>query len=41
MVKNSHEQYIRDSGYKKHAFNVLVSNKIGLIRSIPDTRNKL
>jgi polypeptide N-acetylgalactosaminyltransferase len=41
MVQNSEEQYIRDDGYKKHAFNVLVSNKLGLFREIPDTRNKL
>jgi polypeptide N-acetylgalactosaminyltransferase len=41
MVQNSAEQFIRDDGYKKHAFNVLVSNKLGLVRDIPDTRNKL
>lgn len=41
MVKNLEEQYLRDIGYKTHAFNVLVSNNIGLIRNIPDTRNNL
>lgn len=41
MVKNAEEQYLRDIGYKRHAFNVLVSSKIGLIRDVPDTRNKL
>ncbi|XP_058128947.1 polypeptide N-acetylgalactosaminyltransferase 35A [Anopheles ziemanni] len=41
MVQNSEEQFIRDIGYRMHAFNVLVSNKIGLYRSIPDTRHKL
>lgn len=41
MVRNAEEQYLRDIGYKRHAFNILVSNKIGLIRDIPDTRNKL
>ncbi|XP_055637765.1 polypeptide N-acetylgalactosaminyltransferase 35A [Toxorhynchites rutilus septentrionalis] len=41
MVRNSEEQFIRDVGYRKHAFNVLVSNKIGSFRYIPDTRHKL
>lgn len=41
MVRNSEEQFIRDVGYRKHAFNVLVSNKIGPFRDIPDTRHKL
>lgn len=41
MVNNLEEQYLRDIGYKRHAFNVLVSSKIGLIRDIPDTRHKL
>lgn len=41
MVRNSEEQFIRDVGYRKHAFNVLVSNKIGPFRAIPDTRHKL
>lgn len=41
MVRNAEEQYLRDIGYKRHAFNILVSSKIGLIRYIPDTRYKL
>ncbi|XP_058822924.1 polypeptide N-acetylgalactosaminyltransferase 35A-like [Topomyia yanbarensis] len=41
MVRNSEEQFIRDVGYRKHAFNVLVSNKIGPYREVPDTRHKL
>ncbi|XP_053661491.1 polypeptide N-acetylgalactosaminyltransferase 35A [Anopheles marshallii] len=41
MVQNSEEQFIRDIGYRKHAFNVLVSNKLGPFRPIPDTRHKL
>lgn len=41
MVKNAEEQYLRDIGYKRHAFNVLVSSKIGLTRDVPDTRHKL
>ena len=41
MVKNTEDQFLRDSGYKRHAFNILVSNNIGLVRDVPDTRNKL
>jgi polypeptide N-acetylgalactosaminyltransferase len=41
MVRNSEEQFMRDVGFKKHAFNVLVSTKIGLNRAIPDTRHAL
>ncbi|XP_001868085.2 polypeptide N-acetylgalactosaminyltransferase 35A [Culex quinquefasciatus] len=41
MVRNSEEQFIRDVGYRKHAFNVLVSSKIGPFREVPDTRHKL
>lgn len=41
MVRNPEELYLRDVGYKRHAFNILVSSKIGLIRDIPDTRHKL
>lgn len=41
MVRNREDQYIRNVGYKQHAFNVLVSNKIGLFRNLPDTRHPL
>lgn len=41
MVKNVEEQEVRDEGYKQHAFNVLISNKLSYHRNIPDTRNKL
>lgn len=41
MVKNPEEQYLRDIGYKRHAFNILVSGNLGLSRAIPDTRHKL
>lgn len=41
MVKNSEEQFERDIGYRRHAFNVLVSNKLGMIRNIPDTRHQM
>lgn len=41
MVRNADEQYLRDIGYKRHAFNILVSQNLGFIRDIPDTRHKL
>lgn len=41
MVRNEQDRMLRDSGYKRHAFNILVSNHIGLERPLPDTRHKL
>ncbi|EDX05035.1 polypeptide N-acetylgalactosaminyltransferase 35A [Drosophila simulans] len=41
VVRNKQDKYIRDIGYKHHAFNALVSNNIGLFREIPDTRHKV
>ena len=41
VVRNKQDKYVRDIGYKQHAFNALVSNNIGLIRDIPDTRHKV
>ncbi|MBN3321854.1 GLT11 acetylgalactosaminyltransferase, partial [Atractosteus spatula] len=39
MIFNEQDQEIRDTGYHKHAFNVLISNRLGFHRDIPDTRN--
>lgn len=41
IIKSVDDQFIRDEGYKTHAFNVLVSNHIGSFRDIPDTRHKM
>lgn len=41
LVANLQEKEIKDEGYKIHAYNVLVSNRLSLHRKIPDTRNKL
>lgn len=41
IIKSIEDQNIRDSGYKTHAFNVLVSNNLGSFRHIPDTRHKV
>lgn len=41
MVKNLEDQHKRDEGYKNYAFNVLISDNLGIRRNIPDTRHKL
>lgn len=41
LVKDVKDQFVRDNGYKTHAFNVLVSQQIGSFREIPDTRHKM
>lgn len=37
----SDEERLRVEGYEKHAFNELISERIGLHRDVPDTRHKL
>ncbi len=39
MIFNKQDQEVRDMGYHKHAFNVLISNRLGYHRDVPDTRN--
>lgn len=39
MIFNEQDQQVRDSGYHKHAFNVLISNRLGYHRDLPDTRD--
>ncbi|XP_049764207.1 polypeptide N-acetylgalactosaminyltransferase 35A [Schistocerca cancellata] len=41
MVRSVAERQARDEGYRKHAFNTLVSERIGPLRKIPDTRHPL
>ena len=41
VIKTPQDKKVKDEGFKKHAFNVLVSNRIGIRRSIPDTRHPL
>lgn len=41
IIKNVEDQYVRDEGYKLHAFNCLVSNQIGVSREVPDTRHRM
>ncbi|XP_028822137.1 polypeptide N-acetylgalactosaminyltransferase 11 [Denticeps clupeoides] len=39
MIFNEQDQEVRDMGYHRHAFNVLISNRLGFHRQLPDTRN--
>ncbi|XP_019897321.1 polypeptide N-acetylgalactosaminyltransferase 11 isoform X3 [Esox lucius] len=39
MIFNEQDQEVRDMGYHKHAFNVLISNRLGYHRDLPDTRD--
>ncbi|XP_070291708.1 polypeptide N-acetylgalactosaminyltransferase 11 isoform X2 [Salvelinus sp. IW2-2015] len=39
MIFNEQDQEVRDMGYHKHAFNVLISNRLGFHRDLPDTRD--
>ncbi|XP_040921279.1 polypeptide N-acetylgalactosaminyltransferase 11 isoform X2 [Toxotes jaculatrix] len=39
MIFNEADQEVRDTGYHRHAFNVLISTRLGFHREIPDTRD--
>ncbi|XP_055990767.1 polypeptide N-acetylgalactosaminyltransferase 11 [Sorex fumeus] len=39
MIFDERDQELRDLGYQKHAFNLLISNRLGYRRPVPDTRN--
>lgn len=38
-IDNPTDQYVKAEGNRRFAFNLLVSNRIGLFRALPDTRN--
>lgn len=38
LLKNADELNQRTEGYRKHSFNLLISNRIGFHRSLPDVR---
>lgn len=40
-VRLTNEERLRLEGYQRHAFNQLLSDKIGLRRNVPDTRDEL
>ncbi|XP_053322746.1 polypeptide N-acetylgalactosaminyltransferase 11 [Spea bombifrons] len=39
MIFSERDQDVRDTGYQKHAFNMLISNRLGYHRDVPDTRD--
>ncbi|XP_034021556.1 polypeptide N-acetylgalactosaminyltransferase 11-like [Thalassophryne amazonica] len=39
MIYNEADQAVRDTGYHRHAFNVLISSRLGFHRDLPDTRH--
>ncbi|KAK5605719.1 Polypeptide N-acetylgalactosaminyltransferase 11 [Crenichthys baileyi] len=39
MIFNEVDQEVRDTGYHRHAFNVLISERLGYHRELPDTRD--
>lgn len=41
IIRNAEDVQIRTIGYNHHAFNTLISQRIGNHRDLPDTRNKL
>lgn len=41
IVRNNEDLILRENGYAKHAFNLLISKRLGLHRQIKDTRHKL
>lgn len=41
LIRNSQDQLVKTEGYHKHAFNTLISDRIGVRRRLPDTRNPL
>lgn len=41
LIRNREDQRVREQGYEKHAFNELVSNRLGFHREIEDTRHEL
>jgi hypothetical protein len=41
LVRNDQDIDVKTKGLADHAFNLLISNRIGGLRRVPDTRNKL
>lgn len=39
MIFNEHDQELRDLGSQKHAFNMLISHRLGFHRDVRDIRN--
>lgn len=41
LIKTADDQHKKEEGYKRHAYNILISDQIGYHRNISDTRNEL
>lgn len=41
LIRNTEDERIRDEGYAKHAFNELISNRLGFYREIQDKACKV
>lgn len=41
MVRTVEDQVLKDEGYKLHAYNTLISDRLYLNRSLPDTRHEM
>ncbi|KAK9878450.1 hypothetical protein WA026_022090 [Henosepilachna vigintioctopunctata] len=41
IIRSKQDKKVREDGYNIHAFNTLISNRLGHHRNIPDTRNAL
>lgn len=41
MINSPQDQRLKDEGYKKHAFNLLISDRIGYRRMVPFTAHPL
>lgn len=41
LIHNSEDRRVREKGYEKHAFNELISNRLGFHREIQDTRHEM
>ncbi|XP_071152353.1 polypeptide N-acetylgalactosaminyltransferase 11-like [Mytilus edulis] len=39
FIETPEDQIIRDDGYRSHAFNVLISERLGYHRALPDNRH--
>ncbi|XP_021343161.1 polypeptide N-acetylgalactosaminyltransferase 11-like isoform X2 [Mizuhopecten yessoensis] len=40
VIRTPEDQRLRDEGHRQHAFNLLISDRLGFHRAIPDSRNK-
>ena len=41
IIRNKEDERIKEEGYGKHAFNELISNRLGFHREVEDTRHPM